>query len=214
MNTRKLDVIGSGRAGDPGFHRRQFLLFATAAAAAFADLGCQEPESGGGRGDSGETGSIDDGSLPSLGGAPDTDEGRTIAAFCDAVVPGKHRDPTGAPGAVDVGVPGMFYDPTLPAVQFVGLLRLVLDGHASLHEPGARFFELAHAERDTVLEAALEDETPLDLAVQLIKAAFYSLPEIAQAMGYPGPNRGYIADPDYSFGEALAGQLTADGNMP
>ena len=40
--------------------------------------------------------------LPHLGGAPDSDEGRAIAAFCDTILPGRHRDETGAPGAIDV----------------------------------------------------------------------------------------------------------------
>lgn len=211
MKTRKLPLLASAPSGDRAVHRRQFLWLASAAAAAFLEAGCSGPETSG----SGTTTTgIDDGKLPTSGGAPDTDEGWTIAAFCDTVIPGKHRDPTGAVGAIDVNVPGMFWDPALPALQFVGLLRLVLDAQAASSSEGKKFFQLTYEERDAVLEKLLADEGPVDLAVQMIKAAFYSLPEVSGPMGYPGANDGYLADLDFSFGEALAAQLTPDGNMP
>ncbi len=68
--------------------------------------------------------------LPSLGGAPDTADGRAVAAFVDTVVPGAHRDPTGAPGGLDVDAPAMFFDPELPAAPFVPILVLALDARA------------------------------------------------------------------------------------
>lgn len=220
MTHRKLPVIENVRAS-AATSRRQFMWLASVAAAAFAAHGCDGDDTtgAGGNGGTGGTGGTGGappvgGEIPTLGGAPDTAQGWTVAAFVDTVIPGKHRDPTGAPGGIDVGVPGMFFDPALPALQFVGILQIVLDAQADVFRSGADFIDLTYDERDAVLETLLADESPMDLAVQLTKVGFYSNPEIATSMGYPGPNAGYITDPDYSFGIALAGEVTTDGNMP
>lgn len=39
--------------------------------------------------------------------AADCPEGAE-AAFVDTLIPGAHRDPTGAPGGIDANVPGLF----------------------------------------------------------------------------------------------------------
>jgi hypothetical protein len=153
-----------------------------------------------------------DACLPSLGGAPDSHEGRVIAAFCDTVVPGRHRDPTGAPGALDVGAAALFFDPALPALPLVDLLVTFLDGTAQrLHR--ADFDALAPAARDQVVEQALADLPPLELAIQLAKLAFYTSAGGQAALGYPGANPGYLDHPDFSFGTALTRELTRDGNL-
>src|SRR5262249_32753259 len=93
--------------------------------------------------------------LPSLGGAPDTHEGHTIAAFCDTVVPGRWRDPEGTPGALDTNAPALFFDPTLPALPYVGLLVILVDGYAGKVKPGAHFVDLVPDERDAAVAAAI-----------------------------------------------------------
>jgi hypothetical protein len=151
--------------------------------------------------------------LPHLGGAPDTSAGRTIAAFCDTVVPGKYRDPKGAPGAIDVNAPAMFFDPELPALQYVDLLTVALDGYAR-GEGATSFYDLAPSARDRALAAALGELAILTFAVQLAKLAFYSSREAGVYLGYPGANQGYVHDADFSFRRAMSREITEDGNLP
>jgi hypothetical protein len=154
--------------------------------------------------------------LPTLGGAPDTLVGHAIATLCDTVIPGAHRDPTGAPGAVDAGVPALFFDRALPAAALVGLIRTVLDGVAS--EVGGRAFSrLTIEQRETALQMALDRLPEAEFAVQLVRLGYYASPVAARHLGYPGPNPGYRDDPDFSFGpDPLAREITTgtDGNFP
>ncbi|MFO0560203.1 MAG: hypothetical protein U0269_19460 [Polyangiales bacterium] len=154
--------------------------------------------------------------LPMLGGAPDTLVGHAIACLCDTVIPGAHRDPTGAPGAIDARVPALFFDRALPAAALVGLIRVVLDGVAS--EVGGRpFARLSIEQRETALQLALDRVPEAEFAVQLVRLGYFASPVAARHLGYPGPNPGYRSDPDFSFGEApLAREVTlaTDGNYP
>jgi hypothetical protein len=150
--------------------------------------------------------------LPSLGGAPDSHDGRVIAAFVDTIVPGRHRDPRGKPGALDVGATAMFFDPELPALKFVPLLVTFLDGGA--HRLfGPDFDELTPAQRDAVVEDALAGFAPMEFAVQLAKLAYFSSAGAMVSLGYPGANNGYRDDPDFTFGQPLATEITRDGNL-
>ncbi|MCK6527041.1 hypothetical protein L6R50_05575 [Myxococcota bacterium] len=151
--------------------------------------------------------------LPHLGGAPDTPEGRAIAALVDAVVPGRHRDPTGAPGGIDVGAPALFFDPELPAEPYVPLLVLVLDVHAGRVREGAIFEDLEPEEREAALETSLAEVAEMGFAVQLAKLAFFASAGAACHLGYPGANPGYLTDPAFTFGEAMSTEITADGNL-
>lgn len=150
--------------------------------------------------------------LPSLGGAPDSHQGATVAAFVDAVIPGKHRDPEGAPGGIDVGAPALFFDPDLPAAPFVGVLVLVLDATAKRMFEGIAFAMLLPSQRDKVVEQCLRDTDVFGFAVQLAKLAFFASPQAAAHLGYPGSNSGYIKDADFGFGVALSEEQTTDGN--
>lgn len=155
--------------------------------------------------------------LPSLGGAPETDEGRVIAAFVDVVVPGKHRDPEGAVGALDVGAAGKFFEAGSQIATLVPLLAVALDSYArDLYrrdfvalKPGAREETVAHA---------LTQLPEIEFAVQLAKVAYYASAEASAHMGYPGANDGYIGDRNFSFGDAQADPhpLTGEngGNLP
>ena len=164
-------------------------------------------------GDDGGMMMVDDGvALPTLGGAPDTLEGRTIAAFCDVIVPGKHRDPTGAPGAIDVNAPGMFFDPELPAAPYVGILVAALDAFAR-QEGGSGFASIPVVARERALGKAVESLDILEFAIQLAKLAYYATPEAGARLGYPGPNSGYLSSPDFSFGVAVSREITTDGNF-
>lgn len=151
--------------------------------------------------------------LPHLGGAPDTPEGWAIATFVDAVVPGAHRDPTGAAGGIDAGVPGLFFDPSLPAVGFVPLLVPVLDGYANRVRMSSSFATISVEQRDQALELALEIEQ-MEFAVQLAKLGFFSSKAASCHLGYPGPNPGYVEHPLFSFAAPLTREITSDGNFP
>ncbi len=184
--------------------RREFIRVAGAAAGLFAldqVAGCLP--------------SADDSPrLPSLGGAPDSDQGRAIAAFVDTVIPGKYRDSTGAPGGLDVGAPALFFDPSLPALKYVPLLVLILDGQANQAFSGKAFAELTPSQRDQVLDGALGQIEQLQFAVTLAKLAYFSSDGAARHLGYPGANSGYVDDPLFSFNLALTREITSDGNLP
>jgi hypothetical protein len=189
------------------FNRREFIRVAALASSAFAIPACL------GRDGLPPAAPVGPVGLPHLGGAPDTDVGRTVAAFVDTVIPGAYRDPTGAPGGIDVNAPGLFFDPTLPALPFVPVLAFFLD-QVSRQMFGRAFAELSVAERDQALGHALEVAEPLDFAVQLAKLAYYSSPGAAQRLGYPGANPGYVHDPDFSFNRPMTREITSDGNLP
>ena len=157
---------------------------------------------------------IDPHHLPSLGGAPDSHQGVTVAAFVDTIIPGKHRDPEGAPGAIDVGAAGLFFDPSLPAAPFVGVLVLVLDATAKRMFGNRSFSRLGPAEREEVVGQCIEDTDVVVFAVQLAKLAYFASDQAAEHLGYPGANSGYVNDPDFGFGAALTQELTLDGNWP
>jgi len=184
--------------------RREFLRLCAGAAAAAAVLqlpACSAPPPAAGP------------ELPGLGGAPDSHQGRTIAAFCDTIVPGRHRDPEGAPGALDTGAVAAFFDPALPAAAFVPVLVGLLDLTAQdAHD--RRFIELVPAERDQLVTRLLVDFELLDFAVQLAKLSYYTSPGAMAHLGYPGANAGYAAHPDFTFASALTREITRDGNLP
>ncbi len=152
--------------------------------------------------------------LPHLGGAPDTPMGRCIAAFCDTIVPGAHRDPEGAPGAIDVGGPALFFDPELPAESLLLLLYGYLEGRAQDIRTGTRFEDLTHAEREEAVTVALQELEPFSLAVQMVKISYLSSAGASCHLGYPGANSGYLGDRDLTFGRAMASEITEDGNLP
>ncbi len=153
--------------------------------------------------------------LPTLGGAPETDEGRTVAAFVDTVVPGKHRDPTGAVGGIDVDAPALFFDPEMPAKEFVGLLVLVLDSYADTAYQ-KRFANLLPTQRDRVLTRALAEIDQIEFAIELAKVAYFSSPAAQVHFGYPGANTGYLHDEDFSFRREMSKPhpKTERGNLP
>jgi len=153
--------------------------------------------------------------LPSLGGAPDTHEGRVVAAFVDTVVPGKHRDPTGVVGGLDVGAPGAIFDERLPSAALIPVLVAFLDS-VSTSEFERSFDALIPAEREEALASSLELLPQMGFAVQMAKLATYAAPETHAALGYPGPNAGYLDDPTWTFGSALAAPhpATVGGNFP
>jgi hypothetical protein len=182
--------------------RREFIRIAGAATSAFAVFGCAP----------GTGWDADSPRLPSLGGGPDSHDGRVIAAFVDTIVPGRHRDPRGRPGALDVGATAMFFDPELPALKFVPLLVTFLDGGANRLFNGD-FDQLHPSQRDAVVDDALAGFAPMEFAVQLAKLAFFSSAGGMQSLGYPGANDGYRDHPDFTFGVQLTSEITRDGNL-
>ncbi len=204
-------------------NRRAFLRLATVAAAAFmASCGDDSPTPTPGppadecvpqRQDGWLRPSDPEVQLPHLGGAPDTRQGASIAAFVDTIVPSAHRDPTGAPGGLDVGAPALFFDPDLPALEFAGALATFLDLTANSLVAGSNFGTLPPERREEAVEKALDLDL-MEFAVQLAKLAYFSSEGAACHLGYPGANPGYFDDPDFSFDKSLATEITKDGNFP
>lgn len=152
--------------------------------------------------------------LPHLGGAPDTPTGWAVATFVDTVIPGAFRDPEGAPGGIDVGAPELFFDPELPAAEFVGVLAAFLDLMAGALVEGATFAVLELDQRELALDAAVESLDLTELAIQLAKLAYFASEPAACHLGYPGANVGWVDDPDFTFGVPMAEEITEDGNYP
>ncbi len=194
------------------YSRRDFVNLATIASAAFALAACGQPSS------LLDPPASTDEPLPvgldSLGGAPNTAHGRAIAAFCDTVVPSKRRDLTGAIGAIDVNAPALFFDPALPVSEYLGLIVLILDGLGKKLYDGHLFTEVSPEQRELILDAALKDDSPLDLAVQLAKVAFFSNERAFAYLRFPGPNAGYRDHADFSFATKMSQEITTDGNLP
>ena len=149
--------------------------------------------------------------LPHLGGAPDNATGWSVAVFVDTALPGKRLDPTGVAGALDVGVPSMFFDPELPAAAFVTFLAVLLDSVAEKIVPGKTFGTLPLDQRDEAVDEALKLEL-MSFALQLVKLGYYSSPTAACILGYPGANPGYIDNRHFSFKRAMSTEITNDGN--
>jgi hypothetical protein len=186
------------------YSRREFVRLMTAGAAALLAHGCTPKSSS----------SADAGpGLPYLGGAPDTPEGRTIAAFVDSVIPGGARDSTGAPGGLDVNAPALFFDPALPGASYVPLLVQILDAEANSQKNDV-FSALSFEDREAVLEEALASVPLLEFAFELARLAFFSAEKAFPHLGYPGANAGYVDDPDFSFKRPLITEITTDGNLP
>lgn len=197
-------------------HRREFIRLASCAVGSFALLGataCSPTES------TGADAGLDcseipaDACLPTLGGAPDSREGQVVAAFVDTIIPGAHRDPMNVPGGIDVGAPGMFFDPDLPAFELVGLLVLYLNGLARSNYEGREFDKLDYLEREDVVQKSVDGFESMEFAITLAKLAYYSSAGAAEILGYPGANPGYYNDPDVSFRLPLATEITGDGNF-
>jgi hypothetical protein len=113
-----------------------------------------------------------------------------------------------------VGAAALFFDPALPAAQFVGVLVLLLDSMAKETFGGLLFAEITPDQRDQIVTAALAGDSPVEFAVELAKLAFYSSADAGKYLGYPGANRGFINDPDFTFGVAMSKEITSDGNLP
>ncbi len=201
--------------------RREFVQVATVAAGSFAllpTIGCSDDDGNGD--DSPDAGptecdpASDSICLPTIGGAPDTHVGHVIAAFVDTIIPGRHRDPLGHPGGIDTNAPALFFDPELPAIEFVSLLAAYLDGTARRNFEGKEFTELTPEQRDEAVTIAIDGFEQMEFAVQLAKLAFYSSREAADYLGYPGANPGYYGDADFTFGVPMSQEITGDGNLP
>jgi hypothetical protein len=213
----KLQILN---ASDPrerhAMSRREFVRVATLTGAAIAAGGLSTACEGGTPSPDASTPDAPEPifDLPTLGGAPDTDQGRTVAAFCDTVVPGRHRDPMDAVGAIDTGAPGFFFDPALPALAYVGVLSSFLDSRGNRTFGVRRFWALTPEQRDETVAGALSDLPLLAFAVQLAKLAYFASPEAGEHLGYPGANEGYRTDANFSFGRAMSMEITSDGNLP
>ncbi|MCA9519886.1 MAG: hypothetical protein KC609_02895 [Myxococcales bacterium] len=156
-----------------------------------------------------------DPALPSLGGAPETANGRVVAAFCDTIIPSAHRDPMAAPGALEANVPALFFDARLPAAPLVPLLVSLLNAQSQTHF-GARFDAIAPFRRIDVVERSLALFGELEFAIQLVKLGYFSSPQAATHLGYPGSNAGYRNDPDLTYDKPLTTPhpLSVAGNIP
>jgi hypothetical protein len=200
MSSQQL-VSLSDRRERARLSRREFIQIAGAATSAFAIFGC-----------SGSSFDPNSPRLPSLGGGPDSHDGRVVAAFVDTIVPSRYRDPEGKPGALDVGATAVFFDPELPALAFVPLLVPFLDGGAN-RLFNNDFDQITPSQRDAVVDDALAGFPPMEFAVQLAKLAFFSSQGGMASLGYPGANPGYINDPDFGFDMPLTTEITKDGNL-
>jgi|GEM_PF-1517679 len=146
---------------------------------------------------------------------PLTDDEKTVYAICETILPGSNLDPTGAPGAIDVGTMNVVYDNFYPAAQYIPLAITLVNSLAkSLY--GSKFYNLNLDQRTAILENVESETQVIELLYKFIKVPFYvgMISDLGtQYMGYPGPNLGY-RDQDFSFYTKMSEEMTPDGNLP
>jgi hypothetical protein len=146
---------------------------------------------------------------------PITDDEKTVYAICDTILPGMASDPTGAPGAVDVGTMDFVYDKFYGVVQELPLVLPLFNGEAQ-QQYGKPLYELNPDQRTTVLKNVESILGLIDQIYMFVKGPFYIgiINSIGpEYMGDPGPNLGY-RNQDFSFYKPMSNEMTADGNLP
>jgi len=147
---------------------------------------------------------------------PSSEEERVIALLVDTVVPSAATDPDGVPGALDCCALNLIYDAFFPFQDYLGLIIPALKALAE-QDFGRAFVDCDLEQRTEVLRQAEETVPIIRLAYRFIRSTFYGAAYTMRGteyMGWPGPNLGYLDHPELSFREALADELTDDGNLP
>ncbi len=146
---------------------------------------------------------------------PQTDDEKTVYAVCEAILPGTASDPSGAPGANDVGTMNVVYDKFYPAVQYLPPV-IALINSAAWSKYNKKFYDLDMPGRTDVLAGIEGSLQIIDLLYEYMKAPFY-VGILSDAglryMGFPGPNLGY-RDEDFSFFKPMSREMTPNGNRP
>lgn len=141
---------------------------------------------------------------------------KVLEKFCDTVVPGSSSDPDGIVGAVDTCALNLMFDESLMFKKVAPIIAFMIDEKAKVLY-GKGFVHLNLDERTEVVKV-LQSEFPLiNLVMKFVKSAFYAGGYSSEGwkwMGYPGPNRGYFNDPQFSFWGPVCKEKTKDGNMP
>ncbi|MCL5277262.1 MAG: gluconate 2-dehydrogenase subunit 3 family protein [Deltaproteobacteria bacterium] len=155
------------------------------------------------------------GQQSSMGMVPVTEDEKTVYAVCDTILPGRDSDPTGAPGAVDVGTFEFVYDKFYGVVQFLPVILSLINAEAQ-KDYGNKFYELGLEQRTTVLRNVETTLGIVDQVYMFMKGPFYIGITSRLGMDYmgdPGPNLGYV-NHDFSFYRPMSGEMTSDGNLP
>lgn len=143
---------------------------------------------------------------------PDTDEARTLEAFCETCIPGRKTDPTQKPGAVEACAVALFYDPELPAAPLVPLIvGLINDKSQELFKK--QFVALSPDQQIQAIDDLDRKIEIFGFAIQLVRLAFYSSEIAAYQLRYPGANSGYATHPNFSFRRPMAQEISTDGNL-
>lgn len=146
---------------------------------------------------------------------PITDDEKTVYAICDTIIPGRTSDPTGAPGAVDVGTMDFVYDKFYGVVQNLPLVLPLFNAQAQ-QQYGKPLYELNLEQRTNVLKNVQSELDIIDQIYMFIKGPFYIGIISRDGLDYmedPGPNLGYRND-DFSFNQQMSKEMTVDGNLP
>jgi len=146
---------------------------------------------------------------------PQTDDEKTVYALCDTILPGSASDPTGAPGAIDVGTLDFVYDKFYGVEQNLPLVLPLINAEAK-RKYGKPLYELDLDQRTTVLANVESMLGLIDQIYMFIKGPFFIgiISNLGlEYMGDPGPNLGYRND-DFSFYQPMSREMTSDGNLP
>lgn len=146
----------------------------------------------------------------------DSYDEKILEKFCDTIIPGSSSDPEGIPGAVETCALNFMYDESLMFKKFAPLVAFIIDGKAKILY-GRGFIQLSLDERTEVVKILQQEFPLLNLVMKFVKSAFYAggySDEGWKYMGYPGPNKGYFNDPQFSFWGPVCREKTEDGNMP
>lgn len=146
----------------------------------------------------------------------DDEVGRVLKMLCETVIPGRMSDPEGTPGALECCAMNILYDEFYPFKENARPVVNIIEKIAQ-DKYERSFVELGQAEREDVLMSAEQWLPLISLVTKFIKAAFFTDAYTTlgwEYVGYPGPNLGYINDPDFGVKEPTSKEKTPDGNMP
>lgn len=145
-----------------------------------------------------------------------TNEQQVIAAIIDTVLPAASSDPSGAAGAPEAGALNLSFDRYYPLRDFIPAIVLLVDGQAR-QTHGKAFAELDREPREALLAEVQESLPFLRHAYRFIRSVYYAALHGdvgSKALGFPGPNLGYVDHPDFSFRKPMSQELTSDGYLP
>lgn len=145
-----------------------------------------------------------------------TVEQQVVAAIIETVLPGAANDPAGEPGALEAGALNLAYDRFYPLRDYIPVVVQLVDAAADSGH-GAGFVDLSQSEREAVLNEVQDSLPFLRHAYRFLRSVYFA--DLhgcvgSRALGFPGPNLGYVDHPAFSYRRAMSQERTEHGYLP